>query len=673
MSDPQPPKDDFRLMMRIGMEVLEHLGMKMYTSLPAVISEYVANAWDAGATNVDIEIPKKTMDDDYEITINDNGFGMTFDEINKKFLIVGRNRRDDDGDSIQSIDGEERKVMGRKGIGKLAGFGVAGAVEVWTCKDGNYVNFEMDYDAIQEKAKQADPNEKGEYSPELLEVGETNPDVHGTVVTLKNFDREQRPAISTVRRKLSRRFGVINTHNFDITVNGNEIGPDERDLKRTCEYVWHIGEDVDVEDKDKEFHYSNGSIGEGQKFDIEGWIGTRKQPVDDVENGIAILVRGKLAQEPDFFGARQSGFEGQVALTYMLGEIRADFLDDNKDLIATDRASVHWEKEPASTLHSWLEQAIKDVSKDWNTHRTDEKLEGVKETPVYQNRIKHLSAREKKLADDFLSQVAEIEGYDDEILTETADYVASAVEKKAFRDLLGEIKHSEDSETEKIVKLFREWEILDAVEAFRRAENRLDILKEFEKLINSDIDEEQIHDFLVRNPGLLDPRWDSYDKEVTFQQELRERFGDDAEVEGSNRRMDLFCIKDSTSIQVIELKKANRTVGYNELQQIQHYINYIKGLEGSEFEGKRTVGGMIIGGRIANDASARELLESLEIQGIRHKTYEQLRDEAWDVYGEFVEVIEEKAEALNDERLMNRAESIEHKAEGRSSTSTESS
>jgi hypothetical protein len=37
-----------KLEMKIDLNVIEHLGLKMYTSLPAVVAEYVANAWDAG-------------------------------------------------------------------------------------------------------------------------------------------------------------------------------------------------------------------------------------------------------------------------------------------------------------------------------------------------------------------------------------------------------------------------------------------------------------------------------------------------------------------------------------------------------------------------------------------------------------------------------------------------
>ena len=105
MDEPETPK----LMMKIDITVLEHLGLKMYTSLPAVLAEYVSNAWDAGSTEVNIEIPDQEIDEDYGITIRDNGFGMTKDEVNTKFLIVGRAR----ARASNRVHGEKRnRVLG---------------------------------------------------------------------------------------------------------------------------------------------------------------------------------------------------------------------------------------------------------------------------------------------------------------------------------------------------------------------------------------------------------------------------------------------------------------------------------------------------------------------------------------------------------------------------------
>ena len=62
--------------MKFGRGTIKHLGLQMYSTLPPVIGELVANAWDANATKVEIEIPKTLIDyNNSEIIIRDNGIG----------------------------------------------------------------------------------------------------------------------------------------------------------------------------------------------------------------------------------------------------------------------------------------------------------------------------------------------------------------------------------------------------------------------------------------------------------------------------------------------------------------------------------------------------------------------------------------------------------------------
>ena len=90
--------------MSIDLNVLNHLGLNLYSNVPAVLSEVVANSWDADATEVDIEIGSD------KITITDNGHGMTYDDINGKYLKVGYERRRIGGGRTAN----NRRVMGRK-------------------------------------------------------------------------------------------------------------------------------------------------------------------------------------------------------------------------------------------------------------------------------------------------------------------------------------------------------------------------------------------------------------------------------------------------------------------------------------------------------------------------------------------------------------------------------
>src|ERR1700723_34632 len=77
--------------LKIDLNVLDHLGINLYSNVPAVLTELVANGWDADAKEVRIKI--ETNND--HITIEDDGIGMTPEEINSKLLTVGYRRRDD--------------------------------------------------------------------------------------------------------------------------------------------------------------------------------------------------------------------------------------------------------------------------------------------------------------------------------------------------------------------------------------------------------------------------------------------------------------------------------------------------------------------------------------------------------------------------------------------------
>ncbi|GAJ03492.1 unnamed protein product, partial [marine sediment metagenome] len=90
--------------MTISLNVLNHLGINLYSNIPAVLSEVVANAWDADAEVVDIAIGSD------EIAIIDDGCGMSYDDLNDKYLLVGYIRREQPGEAITPK--YQRPVMG---------------------------------------------------------------------------------------------------------------------------------------------------------------------------------------------------------------------------------------------------------------------------------------------------------------------------------------------------------------------------------------------------------------------------------------------------------------------------------------------------------------------------------------------------------------------------------
>lgn len=108
--------------MTISLQIVEHLGLNLYSNTSAVISEAVANAWDADAKTVEITLEKDC------ITIKDDGCGMDTDDINNKYLTVGYQKRH----LVPITPMLNRKVMGRKGIGKLSLLSIAETITIRT-------------------------------------------------------------------------------------------------------------------------------------------------------------------------------------------------------------------------------------------------------------------------------------------------------------------------------------------------------------------------------------------------------------------------------------------------------------------------------------------------------------------------------------------------------------
>lgn len=124
----------------IDKKVLRLLGAQLYGDTPSIISELVQNAYDADAKAVWITINTTSSD---TIVVQDNGIGMSPDEINSRFLKIGQDRRD-----LYPVSPGGRKVLGRKGIGKLAVFSLAKIIDIYSIKNREIAACRLDFDDI---------------------------------------------------------------------------------------------------------------------------------------------------------------------------------------------------------------------------------------------------------------------------------------------------------------------------------------------------------------------------------------------------------------------------------------------------------------------------------------------------------------------------------------------
>ncbi|MDH5019017.1 ATP-binding protein [Halobacterium rubrum] len=649
-STPEDGIDEPDLTMTLDMNILQHLGLKMYTSLPAVISEYVANAWDAGATEVDIDVPTdESMSDDYEITIEDNGIGMDYDEVEEKFLVVGRNRRQDEEQDVVDIRGMTRPVMGRKGIGKLAGFGVAGKVVIQTFKDGKHVEFELDYDQMKERGNEADPADTSTYDPEVTDYGSSADKDHGTIVTLTDLNRERRPTTRYIKERLARRFSVID-EDFVVRVNGERIEPSDRGLRRKCSYVEEY--DEQIEDS------------EGNQYPVKGWIGTMEDPVEsDEQKGVAVMARGKLVQEPTFLGV-SAATSGQFALEYVVGEIHADFVDrEDLDLISTDRSSLAWGKEPATQLREWIKEELVNVADAGAEKRSSEATKAAKETESYDDRITSLPDDKQEEIDEFIGKAAQHRDFESGEKDEFIEKVADSAEREVFTDFITDMQDVDVADTDAVFDLFDRWEVIDALELMQVARGRLETISKFRSLIDSDAqNEEYVHDFISENPWVMEPRWDYVDDEPKYSDEIKEQFPAENVHDNPDTRLKILCLGYGENLNIVEIMSPSDTIERRHLSNLELYVDHLRSSISEQDDLYRSVSGYVIGGEVSEGAAGK--IKRLESDDLYGRTYERMQDIAENTFDQFLEVFREKAQKTGDERLLNRVESLEEEAAG---------
>ncbi|KQV06555.1 TIGR02391 family protein [Leifsonia sp. Root112D2] len=337
--------DDDHLVLKFDPQTVDHLGAKMYSHLPNAIAELIANAYDADAEHVVVRIG------DGEISIEDDGHGMSRSDVADKYLRIGRNRRH--VMNTDSTEGGARRVSGKKGLGKLALFGIGGRVELITSRSGetNATVVVLEYDDMM--------SAEGEYKP-VESQQSSNESKHGTTVRLGKLKRTSPVEPEALADSLSKLFNYTD-QDFEVRVvtadDGEYAITAERRLASiNLQFSWDLPEDLVEADTFAHAH------------EIAGRIVSSKSPLRHGLRGITLYVNGRLANEPEFFGASESSF----AFSYLTGYLQVDFLDEiEPDVIATDRRAIDWETELTEQLRKWLQSLMTRLSQDWRRRRAE--------------------------------------------------------------------------------------------------------------------------------------------------------------------------------------------------------------------------------------------------------------------------------------------------------------
>ena len=648
-----PSKQPYRMEYDAG--TIKHLGLQMYSTLPPVIAELVANTWDANATKVEITIPEIPIDEaTSEIVISDDGIGMSDEDVRNKYLIIGRDRRAKE-QSEKTLPPHEREIMGRKGIGKFSGFGIAKEIVIESAKDGDVSRFQMNYGKLVAKT--------GTQEIEFPPLSPTGTVHQGTKITLKHITKFKNRSISIdrIRQGLARRFSVIGAkEKFEVVINDVPISPTDRNLKRL------LAEDMDGEPY--LWEYDNVEIKPETGWTVKGWIGAleRTTPnIDNIDRGIVLMARGKLVQEPFVFNANVGQ---QYALSYLIGELHVEFVDKTEDMIGTTRNSLVWDTDENDALLKWGQKEVNKIASLWAKKRSEDNRRKLQKHPTYikfQEQAREIDKkREFKQADQLVKQLilqsmdkspdADIEDFEPVV-----DMFIDFWKFDSFREMAKDIKDAGLEEPDKLLNLFREWEILEAKEMAKVTEGRITTIEKLQRFIENNAKEKPtVHDFLKEFPWIIDPRWTLVADEMYYSQLLHEHFPENDDVLEENRRIDFLCVSEGTKLVVVEIKRPQSRVSMKELDQITDYVEFIATQIPKTSDpdyGYQEVTGYLLCGDLVNSDQVKVRKDRLAKTQIYVRRYIDLLDMVKRSHSEFLKRYNELQEAK--QRNENRSHS----------------
>ncbi len=341
-----------KLSMSFEPNTIQHLGVKMYSTMPPALAELIANAYDACATEVYIRLYDAN---EKKVVVEDNGVGMSFEQVNDYFLKIGRNRR---AENQQSQCG--RIPTGKKGLGKLALFGIGDTINITTYQGKEGVSFNLDWNEIL--------NTTGTYQPKFNR-SENDEKKKGTTITLTNLKRKTGFPVEDYAESIAKLFNFQDQFIVYLSLNDGEAIKIDNKLKYQniiSEFEWNIQDIIKANDK----QYS-------EKDNIQGTIVTTEKPLKANLRGVTLFANGRMVNYPEFFSPSESSH----FYSYTTGWLNVDFIDNwDEDVISTNRQSIDWENPKTAELREYLASCLSIIERQWREKRKDKKKEKISKT-----------------------------------------------------------------------------------------------------------------------------------------------------------------------------------------------------------------------------------------------------------------------------------------------------
>ena len=605
--------------MRISRLTVDKLGVKLYDRVSAVIAELIANAYDADAECVTVETPMGQAlasraggvlkDKGFEIKVIDDGIGMTPQELQDFYLVVGGERREDPRRGATSRT-HGRKVMGRKGVGKLAPFGICKVMEVLSA-GGESVTREQDgatetghltshvilnYDDIIE-VDEEEPDAR--YVPDRGDLDDSLSTTPGTTITLRDFNFRLVPAIDVLSRQIAQRFG-IQTDNWRIDLADNtQTGAEPTTVGRF---------DVQVMPNTRLTFQADGTVlgSDGTLYSaaqagfthedtfhaVTGWVAYSREPYrDDLMAGVRIYCRGKIAAQTSLFN-RKAGFTGEHNIrSYLIGELHADWLDENEDLIQTDRRDILWSDDLATAFQDWGQDIVRRIGTLSRDPMRKAVLDLFLETGNVEQRVQDSFPNDAQqdirdhamdIARTFGRTISRPEAEEKEVVDDLVDLSITLAPHITLDEMMRSAVNSANTPIAALGGFLRTARIAELSSFGRIAEDRLKVIERLNVLKDSDeTDENSLQRLIEDAPWLINPEWAPVTANQSlsnlrkaFEEYYNRKTGEHIQLSDFRdplKRPDFVLSSQEGEAQIVEIKRPGHALTNEEMARIVAY------------------------------------------------------------------------------------------------------
>lgn len=523
---------------KISPRILEHLGVSAYTSLNKCLAELCSNCYDADAETVKISLPN-LFSKDTEIVISDDGIGMSPDDIRDKYLFIGNNRREENRDEFSTK--KKRPVIGNKGIGKLAGFGVADTIQVLSVKDGKKSQLTLERRIFESFQTLSDCKIN-------VQVSDTD-EKPGTTLILSNLSSQLKPIDSNLLRQHLFK-SLPNVPDFTIRVNDTPCSAD------------------DIKGKRYTINHSIEGIGTITGFYIIA-NSRQKQP------GLIIRVRKRAVTEPSLFGLeKRSHFS--FSAEKIAGEINADFLDP---YINTSRDNFLEEIEEVQVLKMYLQDFFQTIVDGIEKEAEGKRTKKIIEVPDVQTKLgqlpPHIRAKAKRVIEGVVSK---LKTASDEEVNELVGWIIKYYDSNVLRELLNSIMTADLDDIQKLSSLINEWGLKQMNNVSEIIKEQIDIIRKLEELIYSDKTLEiEVHKLIEGNLWLVREGLELWSSDKPLKDVLEKHY-DKLYADNEDERPDLICRSRDNGNQavIMEFKRPKVKIKMEHVTQALSYESVIK-------------------------------------------------------------------------------------------------